>query len=595
MLKNILHSTTIFLVFFFCSSVASDNWQTWYEAHNKNSTPRYDETIAFSKRLADASPMLHYTSFGQSHQLRDLPLLILDKDGHFTPEAAHEAGKVVLMVMAAIHPGEPVGKDAGLELLRDIVIHGEHEDLLENVTLLFIPIFNVDGHERFGPYNRINQNGPEKMGWRTNAINLNLNRDFLKADTKEMQHFIQLWDHWQPDFFIDTHSTNGADYQYTMTYMLEIFGNMEENLSDWCENEFLPFWEKRMKEDGYPVFSYVTYRRWHDPRSGLQTRVAPPALSTGYATQRNRPGLLLETHMLKPYHKRVESTYLTLVHTMEFLNRENYSLKTLVAAADEKTASTMFRSLPFPLDFEATDDSVMVDFKGVEYRIKESSLSGGDWFIYDSDKPITYEIPWFKKQEVTAQVMLPEAYIIPVQWTEAIETLALHGIIMHRLEEDVRLQVESYRFEDVSLSQSVNEGRQTASFQTVPVQETRNFPAGSALIPMNQESARIIAHALEPQAPSSFAYWGFFNSVFQRTEYFESYVMEEMAREMIKEDPSLEKRLEIKLQQDADFASNPRAILNWFYEQTPYVDQKHNVYPVGRIMDPDLMERLTGQ
>ena len=163
-------------------------------------------------------------------------------------------------------------------LLRDIVIDGKYQELLENITLLFIPIFNVDGNERFGPYNRINQNGPEEMGWRTNARNLNLNRDFLKADTKEMQHFLELWNHWQPDFYIDTHATNGGDYQYPMTYIIEIFGGMEQGLTDWCAQDFLPEWEQRMEASGYPSFPYVTYRNWHDPRSGLVSRTSPPAL-----------------------------------------------------------------------------------------------------------------------------------------------------------------------------------------------------------------------------------------------------------------------------------------------------------------------------
>jgi hypothetical protein len=566
------------------ASASGGDWFTYYERHYFNRTPSYDETVAFSQRLAAASPMLHYGTFGESHQRRGLPLLVLDKDGYTTPEAVHASGRLVLLVKAGIHAGEPVGKDAGLVLLRNMVIHGRYLEMLEDITLVFIPIFNVDGHERFGPYNRINQNGPEEMGWRTNARNLNLNRDYLKADSREMQHFIRLWNQWQPDFFIDTHSTNGGDYQYTMTYILETSGNMDEGLTRWCEEVFLPGWGEAMEADGYPVFPYVTYRQWHDPRSGLVSRSSPPALSNGYAAVRNRPGLLLETHMLKPYRMRVESTYLTLVHTMDLLQRERETLKALVEAADAYTASTQFRAQPLPLDFRGTADSIIVEFKGVEYQKKTSTLTGGQWFIYDSDSPRTFEIPWFKEMEPIAEVTLPEAYIIPVQWYDVIERLAMHGVEMHPLERDTFMTVESYEFDNVSLAPSVNEGRQTARFDAIPVTDTRWFPAGSVIIPSNQPGARLIAHALEPVAPSSFAYWGFFNAIFQRVEYFESYVMEAMAREMLAADERLRQRFEEKMQSDQAFANNPRAILNWFYEQTPYYDQKHNVYPVGRIM-----------
>lgn len=578
--------TALLLTFLiFPGNAFSEEWLTYYEQHQKNRTPGYSETIEFSQRLANASPLLHYTTFGTSHQQRPLPLLILDSDKNFTVEQVKASGKVVLLVQACIHPGEPVGKDAGLQLLRDIVIHGKYAHLLENVTILFIPIFNVDGHERFGPYNRINQDGPEEMGWRTNAVNLNLNRDFLKADSQEMQHFIQLWDQWQPDFFIDTHSTNGGDYQYPMTYILETFGNMDNELTQWCTEVYIPEWQEAMEEDGFPIFPYVSYRQWHDPRSGLYSGASPPALSNGYAAARNRPGLLLETHMMKPYEVRVESTYLTLVHTLEILDREHNTLRKLVSQADQRVATEEFRSHPLPLAFTTSDDSVIVDFRGVDYYEKTSTLSGGQWFIYDNQKPITYQIPYYKNLDASVSAMLPEAYIIPVEWQTVIQRLALHGIKMQILEKDTSITVDSYRFEDVVLSASSNEGRQTARFNALPITETRVFHAGSAVISMSQPTARLIAHALEPQAPSSFVYWGFFNSIFQRTEYFESYVMETMARQMLQDDKDLKERFENKLSSDAEFASNPRAILNWFYEQTPYVDQKHNIYPVGKIMN----------
>lgn len=569
---------------------ANDSWLTWYELHNRNQTPSFAETIAFSKRLAEASPIVHYITFGSSHQNRELGLLVLDKDGLTDPQKIHQSGRVLLLVQANVHPGEPEGKDAGLMLIRDIAIHGQHKALLEHVTLLFIPIMSPDGHERFSPYNRINQNGPEAMGWRTNALNLNLNRDYLKLDSREIQAFTKLWNHWQPDFFIDTHATNGGDYQYSMTYAIEIFGNMEPELSGWCSRVFIPYWKEAMEADGHPVFPYVTYRNWHDPRSGLISRTAHPAFSTGYATERNRPGLLLETHMLKPYPVRVEATYLTLLHSMALLNQQHQTLKQLNARADAITASPQWRKQPFTLNYTTTHDSVMVDFKGVAYDKKQSTLSGGNWFIYDSSKPVTYQIPWFNQQKPEHQVMLPDAYIIPVQWQELIDRLQLHGIVVERLEEPMELEVERYKFEQVILANSVNEGRQTARFKVRAETKKVVFPAGSVRVSMNQPTARLIAHALEPMAPGSLAYWGFFNAVFQRTEYFESYAMETIAREMLEADPQLRKRFEEEIKGNPAY-QNPMAILNWFYEQSPYSDIAHNIYPIGRYFEPKTEEK----
>ena len=592
MTNKILILLTIVLFFFFFPTLVTGQWQTQYEKSGFNETPRYAETIEFSKRLAEESPLIHYSVFGKSLQGRDLPLLILDTDGLFDPTDVKNSNKAVLMIMASIHPGEPAGKDAGLMLLRDIAVNNKYHDLLENTTILFIPIFNTDGHERFGPYNRINQNGPKEMGWRTNAVNLNLNRDFLKADTPEMQAFIKLFNEWMPEFFIDCHSTNGADYQYTMTYALETMGNMEPELSDWTEHTYLAQVEQLMKSDGWEMFPYVTFRTWHDPTSGLYNRVFNPMLSTGYVTQRNRVGLLLETHMLKPYNMRVDVTYKMIVNTMKILSKEYETLIKLVNEADQRTASQSFREEPFPLQFQPGPDSTMVEFKGVEFTKKESTLTGGTWFIYHPDKPKTYTIPLFSEQETAYSVSLPEAYIIPAQWTETIERLKIHGIEMTILENPLKIKVETYRFENPQLSSRVNEGRQTlqnASFTTYI--ETKEFPAGSAVIDMNQKRARLIAHALEPKAPGSFAYWGFFNSIFQRTEYFETYAMEEIARQMLHENPELKERFHEKMETDKEFAqSGQRAILDWFYKQTPYYDDAYKVYPVRRIIERNVIK-----
>jgi hypothetical protein len=226
---------SVAFVFIFISSFAQfEEWETFFELSGKKETPRYKETMDFCKRLEKKSRWVHMTSFGKSAMERDLPLMIIDNQGLSDPNAVHASGKVVLLIQACIHPGEPEGKDAGLMLVRDLVIGNKFPGLLDHVSVLFIPIFNVDGHERFGPFNRINQNGPQEMGWRVTANNLNLNRDFLKADAPEMQAWLNMFNTWMPDFFIDSHTTDGADYQYVLTYQMEIYRSEERRVGKEC-------------------------------------------------------------------------------------------------------------------------------------------------------------------------------------------------------------------------------------------------------------------------------------------------------------------------------------------------------------------------
>ena len=569
-------------------------FRTFYEKSQYLETPRYDETIEFCKKLDTGSPILKYSTFGKSPQGRDLPLLIADKNGNFTPEAVRKSGNAVLLIEACIHAGESDGKDAGLMLLRDIAIYKKNPQLLDHVTILFIPILNTDGHERFGPYNRINQNGPEEMGWRTTAQNLNLNRDFMKADAPEMQAWLKFYNAWLPEFFVDCHVTDGADFQYTMTYALETNGNMEKNLSEWTGKVCETYLVNEMKRSGFPIFPYVQFRNWHDPRSGLTVEVAPPMLSQGYTAIQNRPGLLIETHMLKPYKARVSSTYTMLVHTLELLNREYKTLQTLVAKADAYTASGQFRKEPFPVNFtESLTDSIKTEFLGFEYTIDTSDLTGGLWFKYNNQKPVLWQLTLFPDCKADKFVSLPEAYLIPPQCIAIIDGLKTHGIKMSTLKKETAISVKSSRFNNIKWQQRPFEGHHKLTYQLADTMERRTFPAGTMIVDMNQRSARVIAHLLEPASPDSYAAWGFFDAYMEQKEYSESYVMETMARQMIEKDPELKAAFEQKKATDKSFASNPDAMLNWFYSKSPYWDSRLDLYPVGRIINRDELVRIS--
>lgn len=569
----------------------AEQWDTHYERSGYTRTPSYDETIRYCRMLADASPWVHYTTFGTSPQGRDLPLVVVNRKGHFESELVRGGDTAVFLIQAGIHSGEIDGKDAGLMLIRDIAIRRSLEKLLEHVTILFIPIFNVDGHERSGRYQRANQNGPEEMGWRVTATNLNLNRDYLKADTPEMQAWVELYTQWMPEFFADCHVTDGADYQYVVTWAIDIWGNMDPGLTRWVRKSYLPPLGAHMDAAGIPFGIFNWYRDEHDPRSGIVTWTSSPRYATGYTTVHNRPGLLIETHMLKDYKTRVTGTYEILRATLEILDKDHAELRSRCKEADQRTASASFRKTPFALDYDASPDSVFTEFLGFEYDVVESDVTGGDWFRF-SERPMSIRIPFFDIQRPTAIVTLPEAYILGPQWWDVIARLELHGVRTERLKEEVRLFVETIRFENASWEVEPYEGRHPVTFESQTALEERTFPKGSVLIDMNQRAARVAAHILEPDGPDSFVYWGFFDAIFEQKEYIESYVIEKIAREMLAADPALREAFEEKKRSDTEFAGDPEKIREWFYRRTPYWDEAFNRYPVGRITDAEVLRRL---
>ena len=568
----------------------ADDLETWYEKSGYLETPRYDETVAYAKQLAESSRWIHYTTYGVSPQGRDLPLLIVDKDRTFDPQRVARGRKAIILITAGIHAGESDGKDAGFMLVRDIAARKVYPNLLNNTTILFQPIFNVDGHERFGPFNRINQNGPAEMGYRVTAQRYNLNRDFLKVDAPEMRAWIELYNAWEPDFIIDCHVTDGADYQYVMTHILETEGNMAPSLTTWTRDEYLATMNVRMADSGFPMFPYVYPKVWPDPASGLRGATSGPRFSTGYGVIRNRPTLLTETHMLKDYKTRVTATYELLRHTIEYLNVDYRSLHTAIAEAERLTASRHFREMPFAVEFELDEEPVKVEFAGFEYSSEVSDLTGGPWYKF-TDKKKTFEFDFFHKHP-SILVDVPEAYIIPPEWTDVIDRVELHAVETTRLSEDYTTTVSSYRFSNVQWAPTPFEGRHTLTFETEIIEETRTFPKGSVVVNMAQKNARVAAHILEPQAPDSFVLWGFFDGIFEQKEYGESYFMEPLAREMMEKDPDLRRRFEEMRENTPGFKDDPRWQLNWFYQQSPYWDDRINVYPIGKVLEWEAAQAL---
>lgn len=565
----------------------SSEWATHAELTNYRETPRYEQTIDYCKRLAEASPLIQYTSFGNSGEGRELAVLIGAEDA-FTPQAAKAAGKPIILIQACIHAGEPDGKDAGLALLRDIAITKTHPDLLKNVVVLFIPIYNADGHERFGPYNRINQNGPAEMGWRTTTAYLNLNRDYMKADAPETRAWLGLWNEWKPDLFIDCHVTDGADYRYNITYHHEHHDGIPRSVLAWEENVFDRLVPPQMEAEGNVVSWYLEFRDNRDFTQGIVDFSGSPRFSTGYTPLRNRPGILIETHMLKEYEPRVKGTYDLLRFTLEEVNRDPEALLAAGRTADreiEAAGAAYDESRRYPLTFELTDNVVPYHLKAVESHTELSNVSGAQRVVFGTE-PVDIIVPMFKDFKPRISIVPPVAYIVPPQWKGVIEVLKAHGLDLLCTEAAATLEIESYRFFDVQMPGATFEGRTMPVFRTEMTSERRTFPAGSVVISLKQAGAPVAMQLLEPEAPDSFVAWGFFNAIFEQKEYSEDYVSEKLAREMMAADPQLHEEFTRRLASEPDFAASPRARLQFFYERSPYWDPELNLYPVGRVIKP---------
>lgn len=567
-----------------------NDWKTRAEATDYRQTARYDETVAYARRLDEASPFVQLQLLGSSPEGRGIPVLVVSKDKAFTPEAARASGKEILLVNAGIHSGEIEGKDAGFALIRDMVITGEQQALLDRAILVFIPIFSVDAHERFGPYNRINQNGPSEMGWRSTAQNYNLNRDFLKADSPEMRIWLDLFRRWLPDLVVDVHTTDGADYQYNLTYGLEPPVNQHPQLAEWQKRAFGGEIFPAMKRRGNLVAPYLTFRDEKDLTKGFEDTASQPRYSTGYGAIQNRPTLLVETHMLKDYRNRVRSTYDLLAEILAYLGRHPGELRRAVTAADNETIARGKIYDParrFPLSFQLTERAQPFEFAGFASTLQPSAISGSPWIRYDPSKPQTFSIPFFNDFTVETAIAPPLAYIVPVSMTGVIERLAIHGVRTEVLSEPRTLKVQTYRFSDVQWAKQPFEGHHPIEhWKITPVEETIAYPAGSVLVPLDQRTANVAIHLLEPQGPDSLVHWGYMDGIFQQKEYGEAYVVEQLAREMLAKDPQLKTEFEARLTSDKVFAASPEARLDFFYRRSPYWDMELNRYPIGRVVEP---------
>ena len=565
-------------------NTSDSEWITEFERSGFTASPDYEATMDYFNKIVSYSEFARMSSFGISPQGRDINCIVVSKDRLFSVDEVKSSGKPVVLFLSGIHSGEINGKDASMLLLRELLITSEKSELIENLVLLVVPIFSVDAHERRSPYNRINQIGPDEMGWRVTAQNYNLNRDFMKADAPEMKALLKLYSTWLPDFFVDIHSTDGIDHQYQTTITIENKQNTRSVISEWVNSVFYPFVFRRVNEKGYTISPFVGIVD-DDPKKGIRDWIATPRFSNGYAAIQNRPGLLIESHIRKSYKERVYSTLAVLESTLELINSDPAGIVNMNMQADDE-GIRMYASgnNEFPLDFERQSAGDTFLYKGIEYEMKYSNVAGGEVKVY-TDNKFEEEVPYQKNFKVTKSVKLPPAYIVPREWSGLIEIMKLHGVMIQQVDKDARYVVERYKFSNVSFADTPYEGRFIPDYKSRIFVDTVDVYKGSYIIETNQRTFGVIAHLLQPESDESFVKWGTMNQIFERKEYYEDYAMLPIAEEMYKNNKLIRKEFDEKIKSDENFSNSIRERLNFFYERSPYYDAKYNMYPVLRVVE----------
>ncbi len=566
------------------SQPAAGPLTTLAERSGFKQTGRYAEVQALCLAFARRYPrQVRCERFGRTPEGRPMQVLVVTRSGALSPADAARRHLPVTLVQGGIHAGEIDGKDAGFLALRQILDGEAGAGVLDHQVLLFVPVFNVDGHERFGAWNRPNQRGPEAMGWRTTGQNLNLNRDYAKADAPEMQAMLALVQRWDPLATVDLHVTDGAQFEHDVAIQVEPLHSGDEGLRD----------AGRALRDGViaalsvqgslPLPFYPSLRVEDDPASGFVDSVSPPRFSTGYFAWRNRYAMLVETHSWKDYPTRVRITRNTVLAVLDQVARHGAGWRAAADAADQRALKLGGQDVT--LDWTASAQQRLIDFRGYAYTRTASDISGALMTRYDETSPQVWQVPMRDDLQPRAVVVAPRGgYLVaPAHAAAVAAKLGQHGIASKVL--GVALAagpLQVFRASQTQFAARSFEGHQALTLTGEWSTEQRTVPAGSLFVPIAQPRARLVMALLEPAAPDALVRWGWFNNAFEQKEYMEPYVAEDVARTQLAADPQVAAQFRQKLAEDPAFAASPEQRLAFFERRHPSWDDRFNLYPVLR-------------
>ena len=553
--------------------------QCRFEKSSGTQSATYFEAVDWYKNLDRLSPYVLVKEMGMTDAGYPLHLVLLSSDAKFDAAQWHRQHKVVILINNGIHPGEPDGIDASMMLVRDIVT--KKIKLPGNVALAFIPVYNIGGCLNRGTSSRANQNGPEAYGFRGNAQNLDLNRDFTKCDSKEAKAFTALFQWLDPDILIDNHVSDGADYQHTMTLLTTQYDKLGAGLGAWLRDNFEPQLYKGMAEKNWDMVPYVNFETT-DFGKGMEMFYDPPRYSSGYTALFQTIGFVPETHMLKPFKDRVLSTY-ALMQTV--IEKSSLNAAGLIAERNKARATTLQeRSWPLNWDVDSTQFST-INFKGYEQAFKTSDATGLRQMYYDHTKPFSKAVKFFNVFKPSNIITSPTAYIIPQGWGAAVDLLKLNKVVCKQLSCDTLINVEAYHIDDYrSLPRPYEKHHKNSAVKVSVMKQEIRFLKGDYLITLNQPANRYIIEMLEPTGDDSFFAWNFFDAVLQQKEGYSDYRWDDLAATVLKNNPELRNRLEEKKKADAKFAASAGAQLDFIYRNSSYYEPGHNRYPVYRLL-----------
>ncbi|WP_047490376.1 M14 family zinc carboxypeptidase [Terriglobus sp. TAA 43] len=597
------------------------------EKTNWEKTGLYDETVAMMRLYEKRSKFIKVIPFGTTPEGRTMYAAIISKDKAFTPEAAHKTDKAVILIQSGIHSGEIEGKDTAMMLMRDMAVtnHPKQAAWLDKAIFVVIPLYEIDGHEDRSPYNRANQNGPDITGTRPQEQQLNLNRDYIKADAPETRNFLKLYNAWLPDFMFDNHVTDGADYQYDVTWDMTHHDDIGPGSRDWVNSRFIPQLNKRMEADGHLVSPYGALRgdgmgfaggggsplappaagaRGNGGSSGGDDRArrAAPASTNGqrdfnvevfspryshyWSGARNRPCLLVETHSLKLPKTRAWSNYDIMVHSIDIVTEDPQALRKAVKDSDAADAALAGkRDQEMFLGGKTAASSHPITYHSLKRGTEVSPITGKPVQHFTAEKD-DFTVNMHDGVDTTASAPVPAGFLIPIAWKSIADELALQGVVMEKTTKDLSDQTfETWRFSDITKQNFPFEGRTFTDYKLTPVKEKMHMPAGSYYIPMNQPRARIIMAMLHPAAPDALVRWGFFDNIFERMGRIGAaeYLSVPIATKEAADHPELWKEFQSKVDSDPTFANDPDARLKWWIERSNYQPSAVNKYPIAEV------------
>lgn len=556
----------------------NSKYDTYFEKGNGNQSADYQEILKYYQLLDTDFETIKVLNMGLTDSGEPLQIAIFNTDKDFNINAT--SSKSIILINNGIHPGEPDGIDASMQLYRDLAL--KKIKIPENVILIAIPVYNIGGCLNRNSTTRVNQDGPESYGFRGNARNFDLNRDFIKSDTKNTLSFVEIFQKYNPDVFIDNHVSNGADYQYTLTYIMTEPKKLGSVLGNYMKNELTPSIINDLQQKKIETTPYVNV--WHGtPDAGFQQFFDSPRYTTGYTSLFNSIGFVVETHMLKDYASRVKATYEFMVSTLNYVDKNYKTIKNKRLENEKQFEPQKKYTIKWEID---SSKITKIPFLGYEAKNKKSDVTSGSRLYYDQQIPYSKSIPFLADFKSVQEITIPTAYVIPQGFWPVIDLLKANKLKYSRIKNDTIMEVESYQITDYTTSKNAYEGHYPHYNTKVTTSKIKmNFRKGDYLFETQQKGVKFLVETLEPEAIDSYFNWNFFDTMLQQKEGYSDYVFEDLANDYLNKNPALREKLEQKKRDDKAFAENPEAQLDWVQKNSVYYEKAHLQYPIYRIVD----------